>query len=165
MCAKRKKVEKNDIRLSLVVSGRLDLAHKPRTVWGFCLFSMLPQLPHDGGTLSVVSGIQSHLERDGGMSYLHARRGKEDLEKAVASRSHPLCRGTLVPPGHPCSWDRGRNVFPRADLEGRAQGSRRAAQPHCQAATAVGRESPDLKLASCSPPRQLHAPSARWALR
>lgn len=82
MCAKRKKVERNDIRLSLVVSGRLDLAHKPRTVWGFCLFSMLPQLPHDGGTLSVVSGVQSHLERERGLSYLHARREKEDLEKA-----------------------------------------------------------------------------------
>ena len=58
---------------------------------------------------------------------------------------------------------RGRNVPVRADLEGCVQGSLQGdselpapVQPSCCPATTVGRESPGLKLASSSPPRQFH---------
>lgn len=52
--------------ISLILSGRLDLAYKSGTCGGYSLSPFQRPLAHYRGAISVVSGLQSHLERDGG---------------------------------------------------------------------------------------------------
>lgn len=131
------------------------------------LFSLLPPAALSRNHQSTVEVLYQQF-----LSYTATRKERKDrniltqeaLEKVAASRPHPLCRGTPVL-GFPCPKGRGRNV-----PEGRPGGlcpwlparrlrtpRRQAAQPGCLGpATAAGKESPGLKLASGSPPRQFH---------
>lgn len=78
----------------------------------------------------------------------------------MASRSYPLCRGTLshrlsLKLRQKCAREQTRRALSRT-LCKETENSPQAAQSSCCPATTVGRESPGLKLASSSPPRQFH---------